>query len=169
MIAFGASILIMPVAVEAGEDKNIYKMAVKNATHKQYDFAFMRYRTILNKYPQSKYTQQALFATAEYYYRLGHHQKAAEHFRTYLQRYPDDEAKLFVLAFLYKFADENGKTQEADEYAKQIIELKQVSLVFRDFKKYSYTSPMHRTYTAVFHIDKIELFDEGGRIAGINY
>jgi len=52
---------------------------------------------------------------------------------------------------------------------KQIIDLQQVSFVFRESKKISYKSPLYQNYKTIIHIDKIEFFVEGELFAKVSY
>ncbi len=153
----------------AGEDALLNKRAVKAARSGDLDFAFMNYRSILLRYPRSPFAQQALFAKGEYYYSLPDFPQARLVFEEYVKKYPESEAKMFALVYLMKIALADQDQATADELSRELINLKQVSLVFRDFKEYSFLSPMNNQYRAVFHIDKIEIFLNGEPFAEISY
>lgn len=163
------SFLVFPKMGLAAEDARFYHMAIQSARAGDLDFAFMRYRNILMQYPKSRYREQALFAQGEYFYLLPQDTEARKAFERFIEEYPDAEAKLFALAYLLKIAEREGQQEMYDAYATDIVTLKQVSLVFRDFKEYEYLSPMNREHKAVFHIDTIEFIVEGELFAKISY
>jgi tetratricopeptide (TPR) repeat protein len=160
---------LISTPVFAGEDARLYLMAVKAAREKNFDFAFMRFRAIALEYPRSRYREKALFSQGEYYFQLPNLQESAKSFQEFIKNYPNANAKLFALAHLLKIAEIQQHKEIYDEIAKEIISLKQVSLIFRDFKEYSYKSPLNRKYRAVFHIDTIEFFVEGQLFAKISF
>jgi len=52
---------------------------------------------------------------------------------------------------------------------KEILTFKQVGLVFKEFKEYTYRSPLYRTYKAVFRIDQVEFYVGGKLFATVAY
>ncbi len=153
----------------AGEDRGLYSRAMKSAKQGDADFAFMNYRSILREYPQSKFKEQALFAHAEYSFLLKHYDESVALFTTFVQDYPDSKGKLFALAYLLKIAGEKGDQKEVEAIRKQIISLRKISLVFRNFKKYKYRSPFYRYWKAIIYIDKIEFYINGELFEKIFY
>lgn len=153
----------------AGEDARLYAMAREAAKSGNLDFAFMRYRTIALVYPKSIYRPLALFAQGEYYFDQNNDQESAGAFKELIERYPGSDARMFALVHLFKMAQRKGDTALAESLTRDIINLKQVSLIFRDFKEYEYRSPLYRKYKAVFHIDTIEFFREGQLFAKISF
>jgi hypothetical protein len=162
-------VLLIPTAVGAGEDSRLYSMAVKAARAKDQDFAFMRYRTIVIEYPKSIHRAQALFAQGEYYFQQTNFPEAKKAFQALIIEFPALDANLFALMYLFKIADLEQKNDLVSEYTKNIATLKQVSLVFRDFKEFEYLSPLWRKHKAVFHIDNVEFFVEGQLFAKISF
>jgi len=153
------SVLILTVPFTsswAGEDGKIYKQACQSARAGRVDAAFMDYRAILRDFPSSKYAEKAAFAEGEYYFWMPEYRQSMISLNEFVQKYPESDAKLFALAFLLKMAE--GKNDEA--FAKvlrqQIIEFKNISLIFKKYDEYAYRSPLYKEYKAIYHIDKVE-------------
>lgn len=146
-----------------------YSRANEFAKTGQKDFAFMYYNDLLRSFPTSKYREQALFAIGEYYFRTSNSQGAAATFKTFLDEYPDSRKKLYVLAYLLSIAERNQDTRSVQDLEKQIIDLQQVSFVFRETKEITYQSPLYQNYKAIIHIDKIEFYVEGKLFAKVSY
>jgi len=147
----------------------VYSKAVKFAKAGQSDFAFMQYSKLLRNYPMSKYRDRALFATGEYYFQNFGFKQATEAFQTFIDEYPDSDERLYALAYLLNIAKKDSNESFAQSLEKQIINLQQVSFVFRDSKEIAYTSPLFQNHKAVIHIDKIEFYVEGELFAKVSY
>jgi len=147
----------------------VYSKAVKFAKAGKSHFAFMHYNQLLRNYPTSKYRGEALFATGEYYFRSAGLQEAATAFEAFLEEYPDSEEKLYALVYLLNMAHKNKNEPSIQALEKQIIDLRQVSFVFRETKEITYWSPLHQEYRVVIHIDKIEFYVEGELLAKVSY
>ena len=86
-----------------------------------------------------------------------------------LTGFPNSPAQFFTLAYLYKIAEYKKDEPGIDNYKKEIVNFKQVSLVFRKSKEYSYISPLYRKYRAVVQIDTIEFYVNEELFAEISY
>lgn len=170
-------LLIVGIAVWLGStgtgfaypEGKVYAKAVKFAKAGQEHFAFMQYNELLRKFPESKYRQLALFATGEYYFRMSGFKQAAAAFETLLKEYPDSQENLYALACLLSMAHQDKNVLSVEDIEKQIIDLQQVSFVFRESKEIAYQSPLYRNYKAIIHIDKIEVYVEGKLLAKVSY
>ncbi len=147
----------------------VYSKAVKFAKAGQSDFAFTQYSKLLRNYPTSKFRDQALFAIGEYYFKNFGFKQAAEAFQTFIDEYPDSDERLYALAYLLNIAKKDSNESFAQSLEKQIIDLQQVSFVFRNSKEIAYRSPLYQNYKAIVHIDKIELYVEGELFAKVSY
>jgi len=147
----------------------VYSKAVNFARAGQGDFAFMQYNELLRNYPASKYRGKALFATGEYYFRESGYNKAISAFQTFLVENPDSKEKLYALAYLLNIANQENNELLAVDLRKQIIELQQVSFIFRKKKEIAYRSPLYQNHKAVIHINKIELYVEGELLAKVSF
>ena len=147
----------------------VYSKAVKFAKAGQSHFAFMYYNKLLRNYPKSKYRDRALFATGEYYFQISSLKEAETAFRALLDEYPDSKEKLYALAYLLNLALKNKDTSSVQDLEKQIIDLQQVSFVFRESKKVAHRSPLYQNYKTIIHIDKIEFYVEGKFLAKVSY
>jgi len=150
-------------------EARLYSKALKFAKSGQEYFAFMQYNNLLRNYPESKYRERALFATGEYYYRESDLKQAETMFKTLLSEHPDSKEHLYTLAYLLSIADKNNDRPFVEDLEKQIINLQQVSFIFRESKEIAYRSPLYQNYKAVIHIDKIEFFVEGKLFAKVSY
>jgi len=169
LIALCGASLCFGGTVSAGEDAALNKRALQAAKSGNLDFAFMNYRSILLRYSTSPFVEQATFAKGEYYYGLPDFNRARIVFDEYQQKYPESEGRMFALVYLLNIAEQKGNEEAVESFSRELINLKQVSLIFRDFKEYVFLSPMQQKYKAVFHIDKIEIFLNGELFAQISY
>ena len=160
--------LTLTEPVIAQEDAQTYSLAMKAAREGSKDFAFMRFRSLIRNFPKSKFKESSLFAVGEYYFSSTSYEEAAETFNALLEEFPESKAKLFVLMYLLKIAELQHKEDLKKDFENQIINFKQVSLVFRDFQEYPYRSPF-KDYKVVFHIDRIEFFVAGEAFAKISF
>ncbi len=154
-------LLLIPALGHAGEADALYARAIQAARSGRMDFAFMYYNQLDRDYPRSRYREQVLFAKGEYFYELSAHVQAREAFGKFLEEYPQSPGKLFVLAYLYKIVEAEGKAEPVENFKKEILTFRQVGLVFKETKEYKYPSPFYRNFRAVFYIDKIEFYREG--------
>jgi hypothetical protein len=163
------SIILYAAVAFAGEDATKYAQARKMAKAGQKDFAFMQYQTILRDYPNSRFTEPALFGKGEYYFLIEDYRQAKEAFEGFLTQFPKSNGRMFALAYLWRIAKLQNDEATAQDLANQIVTQKQVSLVFRDRKEYKYLSPLNNNFLAAIHIDKIEVYLGGELFAKISY
>jgi len=154
--------------IVSGSDQD-YSKAVKHAKAGQNDFAFMHYNKLLRNDPMSKYRDRALFATGEYYFQISGFKQAALAFQSLVDEYPESSGRLYALAYLLSIANKDNNRLSAEGLERQIIDLQQVSFVFRESKKIVYKSPLNQNYKTIIHIDKIEFFVEGELFAKVSY
>lgn len=164
-----AGILFIPALGHAGEADALYAKAIQAARSGREDFAFMYYNQIDRGYPKSRYREQVLLAKGEYFYELPAYVQAKEYFEKLLEEYPQSPGKLFILAYLYKIAEADGKTDLIENLKKEILTFRQVGLVFKETREYQYQSPFYRVCRAVFYIDKVEFFRGGELFATVSY
>lgn len=153
----------------AGEDFRFYFQAQKYARQDEIDFSFMACQKILTEHPDSRYAQECLFGVAEYYYDLPNLTKAKDRFEKYVGRYPETEAKLFALAYLYKISVHEQNEDAAEKYKNQIVNYQRVSLVFREKETLEYKSILNKRHEVCFYIDRIEFYVEGEILTYISY
>lgn len=147
----------------------LYLKAVKFAKARQEHFSFMHYNKLLRGFPSSKYRERALFAVGEYYFKNSNLQEAAKTFQVFLDEYPDSEGRLYVLACLLNITQKGKADLSVEDLEKQIIDLQQVGLIFRESKEVSYRSPLYQNYKVITHIDKIEFYLEGEFFAKVSF
>lgn len=148
------------------EDYMMVKEAVKS--HDK-EFAFMYYQSILENYPQSKHREDALFASAEYYFNLSAYRDAATSFNEFLSLYPDSKLKPFALFYLLKIAQSWKEEDLAKDIQNQIINLERIVLLFKEAKEYKLKSPLGEDYRLARYIDKLEFYSDGKLLAQISY
>ena len=147
-----------------------YSQAIKEARAGNLDFAYMRLRSILSNFPDSKYAEDALFAVGEYFYLISNYQDSLRSFEHFINKYPDSKAKPFVLAYLLDMAKKLNMSEKIiKDFEKQIVTCQQLSLLFRDFKEYQYTSTLNKKHKVVYYIDKIEFHIDGEFFLQTNY
>ena len=151
------------------QDKDFYYKAVKLARDKQIDFAFSYLDMVVNIYPKSRFFENSLFSCGEYCFTLGDRHSAKNTFEKFVALLPDSKAKPFALVYLLKIAEGEKKQDIVEDLQKQIISFKQVSLVFRDFKEYSYLSALDKEYKIVYFIDRVEIYIGGDLFAKIPF
>jgi outer membrane protein assembly factor BamD (BamD/ComL family) len=147
----------------------VYSKAVEFARAGKEHFAFMYYNELLRNHPASKYREQALFATGEYYFQVSDFEGATTAFQAFLLEYPEAKERLYVLAYLLSIAQRNNNILSIEGLEKKIIDLQQVSFVFRETKEIAYRSPLYQNYKTVIHIDRIEFYLEGKLFAEVSY
>jgi outer membrane protein assembly factor BamD (BamD/ComL family) len=161
-------LLLVSTTGYAGEEDVLYSRAIQAARSGRIDFAFMYYNQLDRDYPRSRYREQVLLARGEYFYELPAYIQAKEAFEKLLEEYPQSPGKLFILAYLYKIAEADGKTDLIENLKKEILTFRQVGLVFEETKEYKYPSPFYRNFRAVFYIDKVEFYRGGELFATVS-
>ncbi len=147
----------------------MYYQGIQAARKGKVDSAFLSFYRLINNFPDSEYLEQTLFGTGEYYYSIGDHSDAKRAFSQLIDNYPNSNARLFAIAYLLKIAEKGGKESELESLKEELIGSQQVSLLFRDFKERSYTSPFNKNYKALNFIDKIEIYIDDELFAKISF
>jgi outer membrane protein assembly factor BamD (BamD/ComL family) len=155
--------------VFADGSQRLYVSGVKAAKKGDLASAFMSFRSLLENFPDSSYTQEALFATAEYYFLLADFTDARPAFIRFIAEYPESKARPFALVYLSKIAQSQEQKALAESLQKIIVTSQQLVLLFRDFKEFEYLSLLNRKYRAVHFIDKVEFYIDGELFTQISY
>lgn len=151
------------------EEAQIYSRALEAIKSGDIDFAFLYFHSLLTNYPESKYTQEALFATGEYYFLIADYRDAAAAFIRFVGDYPNSKAKPFALAYLLKIAEKGSQESLVKNLENKIATLQRLSLLFRKFKEYKYRSPLYRKHRVIYYVDKVEFYIDGQLFAKISY
>ncbi|KPK98510.1 MAG: hypothetical protein AMJ95_03865 [Omnitrophica WOR_2 bacterium SM23_72] len=162
-------ILSCPYVALADESQRLYVSAVKAAKKNDLAVAFMSFRSLLENYPHSPHTQEALFANAEYYFLIGAFTDARPAFIRFLTEYPESKARPFALLYLSKIAEAQGEPALAETLGQEIITSQQLVLLFRDYKQFQYLSPLQKKHKAIHFIDRIEFYIDDEFFAQISY
>jgi len=143
---------------EAYADEEDYFQA-KDAVKSGYnDFAFMYFKSILENNRQSKYRQEALFATAEYYFLTSNYIDASSALENFLQDYPDSRMRPFALFYLLKISQVWEKDNLTKTIENQIKNLKRVVLVFKESEEFNFKSPLGIDHKIIYYIDRLEFY-----------
>ncbi|OGX25352.1 MAG: hypothetical protein A3D10_01570 [Omnitrophica WOR_2 bacterium RIFCSPHIGHO2_02_FULL_48_11] len=161
-------VLLSPHA-HAGEDAQRFALGKNFAKTHQMEFAYMQFRDIVIHNVGSPFREASLFATGEYFADISNFPEAITIFTQFLKEYPDSKAKIFVLGYLYKIAQETNDTEQLEKLKTDIVTLQQVSFVFRNSKDYQYRSPTHKQYRAVVRINQITIYNGSEILAEISY
>ena len=155
---FLAVIIVSSSNAYARQDTRLYFRGINAARKGNLDFAFVKFDRLISLFPESKYSDKALFAVGEYYFLIADYYDAAQRFTQFVEKYPESEIKIFALLYLLEIARRKGNQDEVDRLEREIVTSQQLSLLFRDFKEYTYTSALSITYKAVYFIDKVEFY-----------
>lgn len=162
-------VLCLTSLARAESEAQLYRKAVQAAKAGRTDFAFMYYNDMGRDYPASKYREHVLFAQGEYYGQSLNYAESTRIFNAFIGDYPESKGRLFALAYLYTMAQRQKDEALVENLKKEILTFKQVGLVFKEFKEYTYRSPLYHIYKAVFRIDKVEFYVGGKLFATVAY
>jgi len=162
-------ISLLPGQVFADNADDVFISAKQSIEKEQLDFAFLDLHSLVSLYPESKHYESSLFSLGEYYYNIEAYHSALKSFNEILKIDPESKARIFIKMYLMKIAKNKGDSDRVNELKKEIVAHEQLSLLFRDFKEYSYVSAFMREYKAVYYIDKIEFFIDEKLFSEIYY
>ena len=134
------------------------KLSIKNGDT---DAAFMNYLLLSRQKEKSTYHQDALFATAEYYFSIHDFNDAFDTFRNFLEAYPGSSLKPIALFYLLNISRYWHLEKLIKEIEKEILNLKRIVLVFKENQEYKIKSPMGRFYAVKYYIDRVEFHING--------
>ncbi len=155
--------------VYAQESGYRYAQAMEAVNSHDENTAFMHFRSLLADYPDSRYAEPALFATAEYYFSIADYQDSWQSFSRFVNDYPDSRGKLFALAYLLNIAGKQNKEALVKGLEKEIVLFRQMTFLFRNSKEFKYLSALRKKYKAVYYIDKVEFYVNNELYAQISY
>lgn len=162
-------VVLQTTSVWSADDKSDFQRALRYARNGQIDFAFMKFRAVLQDTSDMESRQAALFASGEYYYLNLDYHNAIEAFQAYLRISKDINGRLFAMVYLWRIYQRIQDQKQSQEMEGEILRLRRNSYIFETTKDYQFKSPMNRSHRAVYSIDRIEFFIEGDAIAKIVY
>lgn len=155
--------------VKASEADLEWQDAVGSAKQGEYDFAFMDFRTILEDYPNSRYSLAAEFAQGEYYFLQNNLQMASNEFENFYAKYPQHDEALIALAYLFKIAQVQKRPDAMKEYRDKAASFRQLTFIFNDKKSYKFLSGFQRKHKLVYYINKVELYVNGELFTEVSF
>ncbi len=169
VISLIAMFVLGSLPAQAGEDAKVYDQALKASHGGQKELVHMYYRRILRDFPHSPYARQALFSQGQFQFLHKQDDGAAAAFRAWLERYPDDQARLFAWMYLYQIAKNQNDEAKMRQFRQDILTFRQVGLVFKDSKEFKFRSPLGYMCRAVFRIDRVDFFVEERLFAQVSF
>ena len=151
-------ILFGPATAYSRDAGKNYTDGVKYAKAGNNEMAFISFHSVITYSDNSKYAEDSLFATGEYYFMAKAYDEALQTFERVKEKYPDSKTAPLALAYLLKIAEIQGRQYLADRLKEKIISMKQHSFLFSESKEYKYTSAFLKNYKVVHYIDKIEFY-----------
>ncbi|PIQ89094.1 MAG: hypothetical protein COV72_04685 [Candidatus Omnitrophica bacterium CG11_big_fil_rev_8_21_14_0_20_42_13] len=168
-ITFLIIFLSVSLAYGASEDKALYFEGIKSARSGNLDFAFMSFHMLLEGYPDSKFAPDTLFASAEYYFSIGDYKDARLALEKIVSEHADSKPHLFAFPYLLLMAQARNDAAAVRDIKKQVASSKQLVLLFRDSKEYTYHSALSKKYKAVYFIDHVDFYINGDLFAKIPF
>ena len=162
-------LFLIPALAFSEEDELLLKRGRHFAKAHQLEFAYMQFRDIVFNYPNSRFREDAFFATGEYFSIVSDDPEAFQIFMQFVSEYPDSKRKIFALGYLSKIAQKEKNETLAEKLKTDIVTLQRVALIFKNSKEYKYLSPLNKQYRAIIQIDKITISCDGQILAEISY
>jgi len=162
-------VLLCGASGYAQSDREVHAMAVRAVRTGNNDSAFMYFRSLLETYADSKYTEEALFATAEYYFTKQDYRDAYHSFMKFIDTYPDSKAYLFALSYVFNIAEKLGKDSLLENVKRELVNRKQQVFLFKASKEAKYRSPFLRMHKVIYYIDKIEFYVDDTLLEKISF
>ena len=154
-------LILFPLAFRQVFSEEEYFQAKNFVKSGNREFAFMHFNAILKDSLQSEHRQEALFATAEYFFQASDFVDSFSTLKEFLEEYPSSKMRIFALLYLLKISQIWDKDQLAKDFEKQIINSKRIVLLFKNTQEYKCTSPLGLNYTLRYYIDRLEFYSDG--------
>lgn len=123
---------------------------------------FMRLREIINDHPESPQAEDARFGIAEYFYYQKDYHDALIEFSRFIKKYPEGNAAIFAKIYLLKIYSDPRHNVEIEKSLSMDIEKELYSrplfLLFSEYEKKSYFSPLGNTYEVRSYTDRVEVY-----------
>lgn len=168
-IAVLSFILLCSSAGYAQDDARTYSAALESAKRGDFNTAFMLFHNILTDNSGSGYYTKALFAAGEYYFSQNDYYDATKAFIDFINDSADYNGNLFALVYLLKIAQAQKNDSGAENLKNKIVNLRELVLVFSDYKEYKFVSPMGKKYILRYYIDKAQCYIGKELFADIPY
>lgn len=133
--------------------------------HQKPEEIFMKLRAIVNDYPESLQAEDARFGIAEYFYYQKDYHDALIEFSKFIKKYPEGNATIFAKIYLLKIYSDPRHNVEIEKSLSMDIEKELYSrplfLLFSEYEKKSYLSPLGNTYEVRSYTDRVEVYLNG--------
>lgn len=164
-IIFG--IFLLAGDVYAGQ----YSKALGHVRHKDYDFAFLEFRAVINDNPSARHAKESLFGIGEYYFLQNMNEESADTFQEYIQSNPDSKASIFARAYLLKMLEEETDAKQNEEAVNEIkngLFSKPLFLLFSDYKEINYKSPLGYKFKARYYMNSLQIYKDAKPFIKVN-
>jgi hypothetical protein len=161
ILAISLLILLFPCLSLALEENEEYALAQEAVKSGDKGFAFIHFLSLAEGGVKTKHREEALFATAEYYFLIADYRDSFLALNKLLQDYPDLKIKPFALFYILRIAKISGNDILARQTQQEIINLHRLILLFKNTKEYKFKSPLGADYKIVQYINKIEFYLDG--------
>lgn len=140
-----------------------YRWAVRDYRRGSTEFALMGFRQVMEKYPDTHWAKQSMFALAEIYFNWNNYSDAANLWIKYIKDYPTSKEALLARIYLILALNNTGDSKRAiveqlTEQLKKELFSRPVFLGFSEYKTYLYQSALGNKYELREFIDRIEIY-----------
>ena len=149
---------LLPFGLKQVFGEEEYSRAQSAVKSGDQEFAFMHFLSVLKDNPQSKHREEALFATAEYFFLVSDYVDSFSALQEFLEDYPYSKMRTLALLYLLKISQIWRSDQSTQDIEKQIINSKRVILLFKDTQEYRLKSPLGINYKLIYYIDRLEFY-----------
>lgn len=90
---------------KSAEIENLFKIAYNDFVAGRYEISFNGFKDLIDKFPESKYAEQALYWSGECFYVRKKYEKAEKAYKEYLKKYKEGEkicVTLYKLGLVYE-------------------------------------------------------------------
>ena len=140
-----------------------YLEAVNFCKKGENEFGLLKFKQVIEKYPDTPWARKSIFSAAEIYVGLNGYHDAVKLWIRYMSDYPDNKETMLAKVYLIvtmtrmKGPSEVEAKQFLEQLKKQIFS-SPVFLGFAEYKKYEYESAIKNKYELLEYVDKIEVY-----------
>ncbi len=139
-----------------------YVKACRFIKQREYDFAFLEFRSIIRDFPDSRYARESEFAIGEYLFMQKMYWESIKNFSEYIRDYPDSNGAIFAKAYILKIMEdiENLTAEQKKDIENIKTELfsEPLFLLFSEYKEISYRSAFNNNFSIRYYVDIIKVY-----------